>query len=99
MSEKETKTSYRIRNWSKYNEALKRRGSLTFWIDEKILAEWLNEEKTGKRGASRTHCTHSGDRLLRIRRSQTDFSEWSKGRDPDGIAWQYQDGEFVPLMG
>lgn len=40
-----------------------------------------------------------GDRLLRIRRSQADFSEWSKGRDPDGIAWRYQDGEFVPKMG
>ena len=61
MSEKETKTQYRIRNWSKYNAALKQRGSLTFWVDEKVLAEWLNEEKTGKRGASRTKARH-GDR-------------------------------------
>lgn len=52
MSEKETKTRYRIRNWSKYNAALKQRGSLTFWVDEEVLAGWLNEEKTGKRGAS-----------------------------------------------
>ena len=38
-----------------------------------------------------------GDRLLRIKRSQPDFSEWSQQRDPDGVAWQYQDGQFVPL--
>ena len=55
MSEKETKTQYRIRNWSQYNAALKQRGSLTFWIDEEVLAGWLNEEKTGKRGASPTY--------------------------------------------
>ena len=54
MASKEPKTSYRIRNWSKYNAALKQRGSLTFWIDDEVLAEWLNEEKTGKRGAART---------------------------------------------
>ncbi len=55
MSEKETKTQYRIRNWSKYNAALKQRGSLTFWIDDEVLAGWLKEEKTGKRGASPTY--------------------------------------------
>ncbi len=55
MTEKATKTRYRIRNWSKYNEALKQRGSLTFWVDEEVLGGWLNEEKTGKRGASPTY--------------------------------------------
>ena len=48
MIEKATKTQYRIRNWSKYNAALKRRGSLTFWIDDEVLAGWWNDEKTGK---------------------------------------------------
>ena len=67
MSEKETKTSYRIRNWSEYNAALKQRGSLTFWVDEKVLAEWLNEEKTGKRGASRTKARPSGAAALASR--------------------------------
>lgn len=55
MSEKETKTQYRIRNWSQYNAALKQRGSLTFWVDEEVLAVWLNDEKTGNRGASPTY--------------------------------------------
>ena len=28
------KTSYKITNWKKYNQALVKRGSLTFWFDE-----------------------------------------------------------------
>ncbi len=51
---------------------------------------------SGRQMMKRLKC---GDRLLRIRRSQADFSEWSKGRDPDGIAWKYQDDKFVPQMG
>ena len=92
MSEKETKTSYRIRNWSKYNEALKRRGSLTFWVDEKVLAEWLNEKKTGKKGASRTYsdlaitqCQASPDRHYQYNRFTIQVSGTPNTRI-DGIA-------------
>lgn len=46
------KSSYRVRNWSQYNAALKQRGSLTFWMDEAVIEGWLNEQKTGRRGAS-----------------------------------------------
>jgi hypothetical protein len=28
------KKAYRVRNWDKYNEALVKRGSITFWFDE-----------------------------------------------------------------
>lgn len=52
MSEQARKTQYRISNWSEYNTALKNRGSLTFWVDDEVLAGWLNEKKSGKRGAS-----------------------------------------------
>ncbi len=55
-----------------------------------------NKAYSGRALMKRLKC---GDRLLRIRRSQADFQEWSKGRDPDGIAWQYQDGQFVPQRG
>ncbi len=55
MAEKATKTQYRIKNWSEYNAALKNRGSLTFWVDEEVLEGWLNQQKTGKRGASKTY--------------------------------------------
>ena len=45
-------SSYRIRNWSEYNAGLRQRGSITFWLDEAVIRQWLNKQKTGKRGAS-----------------------------------------------
>ncbi|MDJ0691731.1 MAG: hypothetical protein QNJ41_24915 [Xenococcaceae cyanobacterium MO_188.B32] len=53
-----------------------------------------NRPYSGRQMMKRLKC---GDRLLRIKRSQPDFTEWSQQRDPDGVAWQYQDGQFVPL--
>lgn len=44
--------SYRIRNWSKYNAGLKRRGSLTFWLDSEVIEQWVERRLSGKRGAS-----------------------------------------------
>lgn len=41
-----------IRNWSEYNAGLKRRGSLTFWLEEAVLDAWYNPTLSGKRGAS-----------------------------------------------
>jgi IS5 family transposase len=41
-----------IRNWSEYNAGLKRRGSLTFWLEEAVLDSWYNPTLSGKRGAS-----------------------------------------------
>jgi Transposase DDE domain len=35
-----TKPAYRIRNWSQYNDALVRRGSLTLWVDQDTLQAW-----------------------------------------------------------
>lgn len=46
------KPSYRVRNWSEYDAALKQRGSLTFWIDEVVIEGWVNEQRSGRRGAS-----------------------------------------------
>ncbi len=43
---------YRVKNWSEYDAGLKQRGSLTFWVNEEVLKSWLEEEKTGKQGAS-----------------------------------------------
>jgi hypothetical protein len=44
--------SYRIRNWSEYNAALRQRGSLTLWIDEAVLEQWVVPHLSGKPGAS-----------------------------------------------
>lgn len=44
------KKSYRVRNWSEYNRALKERGSITFWINKETASEWKakNEKKKGR---------------------------------------------------
>jgi hypothetical protein len=46
---------YRVRNWSEYNAGLKQRGSLTVWLSEDALANWLVTTPTGRRGASETY--------------------------------------------
>ncbi len=46
---------YRIRNWSEYNAGLKQRGSLTVWLSEDALKQWLVTTPTGRRGASQTY--------------------------------------------
>ena len=50
-----TKTKYRLRNWSEYNRSLEKRGSLTVWISDEAVQNWLVREKTGVRGASRRY--------------------------------------------
>jgi hypothetical protein len=42
-----TPPTYKTRNWPAYNEALKRRGSLTIWFDPEMT--W-DAAPTGKRG-------------------------------------------------
>lgn len=44
------KKSYRVRNWSDYNEALVNRGSITFWFNEECIAQWRSDKKAGGRG-------------------------------------------------
>ncbi len=55
-----------------------------------------NRPYSGRQLMKRFKC---GDRLLRIRRSQPDFAEWSKQRDPEGVVWKYQDDSFFPQLG
>ncbi|WP_341501922.1 IS5 family transposase [Gallaecimonas sp. GXIMD4217] len=47
---KKPKAKYRVRNWSQYNEALVKRGSLTFWLDEAAIRSWHSTQPNGKRG-------------------------------------------------
>jgi hypothetical protein len=44
------KKHYRVRNWSDYNKALVKRGSVTLWFDEKNLENWHCNEQSRKRG-------------------------------------------------
>lgn len=44
------KSKYRITNWSQYNKALVKRGSINIWIEESSLREWFSSIHTGKAG-------------------------------------------------
>ena len=44
--------TYKTRNWPSYNEALKRRGSLTIWFDPEMI--WA-ATPTGRRGRQQTY--------------------------------------------
>ena len=45
----QSKTKYRIRNWSEYNRALVQRGSITIWFSPEAAQKWLGG-KEGKKG-------------------------------------------------
>ena len=34
------KGTYKITNWSKYNDSLVQRGSVTFWFNEDVISQW-----------------------------------------------------------
>ena len=39
---------YKVRNWSKYNQALVNRADLTFWIHEGISKTWFNKKHSNR---------------------------------------------------
>ena len=49
------KRPYKLRNWSEYNAALVKRGSLSLWLSDEVIAAWKNTRKTGNRGASKVY--------------------------------------------
>ena len=49
---KPTSPTYKTTNWTAYNEALKRRGSLTIWFDPEMNCD---AAPTGKRGRQATY--------------------------------------------
>jgi IS5 family transposase len=55
VKRKKTKRQYRLRNWSQYNKALVRRGSLTLWVTDETLTQWQNHQRTGRRGKPATY--------------------------------------------
>lgn len=48
------KDRYKITNWQEYNSGLKRRGSLTLWVDESISGSWYHQGPI-KRGGQRIY--------------------------------------------
>src|SRR3954452_915047 len=60
------KPTYRIRNWSQYNDALVRRGSLTLWVDQSALDAWRYQGPT-QRGAQSQFSDTAIECLLTLR--------------------------------
>ncbi len=44
------KMSFRVRNWPAYEAGLRRRGSLTLWIEDAALECWQTLDPTGRLG-------------------------------------------------
>jgi hypothetical protein len=62
------KTKYRIRNWAMYNESLKKRGSITLWIDEDVLRAWkAAPEAVRHRGGQKQYSDGAIECLLMVK--------------------------------
>ena len=67
VSEK-PKAKYRIRNWASYNESLKKRGSITLWIDENVLRAWKAKPETVRsRGGQKLYSDGMIECLLMVK--------------------------------
>ena len=40
------KGKYKVQNWSEYNNSLKDRGDITFWLSEDALTNWENQDSS-----------------------------------------------------
>jgi len=62
------KAKYRIRNWAMYNESLKKRGSITLWIDEDVLQAWKPvSEAVRHRGGQKQYSDGAIECLLMVK--------------------------------
>lgn len=43
------KATYKVTNWSEYNDALRKRGDITIWFTYDAIHSWTSE-RTGKKG-------------------------------------------------
>ena len=62
LTEKKEKATYRVTNWSSYDEALVKRGNVTLWFAEEVVVEHWKPAATGKRGA----VTQYSDRAIQM---------------------------------
>ena len=54
-------SQYKVRNWSQYNEYLKKRGSLFLWVSDDALKKWKATKNPHSIGAPRKY---SDDAIL-----------------------------------
>src|SRR4029078_11500327 len=61
------KAVYRVTNWKKYNESLVRRGDITLWFAEDVLAAWEQTNGKVKVGRPFTYSDTAIECLLALR--------------------------------
>jgi len=66
MSKKGKKTTYKVRNWSAYNQGLIERGSLTIWITPEVLAAW-KDKRPAQRGGQFEYSELAIEALLTLK--------------------------------
>lgn len=64
---KKTKAAYRVTNWKKYNESLVRRGDITLWFAEDVIATWEHANHAVKVGRPFTYSDTAIECLLALR--------------------------------
>lgn len=67
MAKRRQKSTYRVTNWKQYNESLVRRGDITLWFDEEMIAHWEHANDTVKVGRPFTYSDRAIECLLMLR--------------------------------
>jgi hypothetical protein len=44
------RSRYNVKNWNEYNRSLKKRGRITLWMSEDVIAQWYHQGKKKKGG-------------------------------------------------
>jgi hypothetical protein len=61
------KGKYRITNWSKYNESLVQRGSITFWFSDEAIEQWCDRNDRPRVGHPFVYSATAIEALLVLR--------------------------------
>jgi DDE family transposase len=64
---KKSRAVYRVTNWKKYNESLVRRGDITLWFAEDVIAAWEHANQKVKVGRPFTYSDTAIECLLALR--------------------------------
>lgn len=67
MSTGTEQKSYRVGNWSEYNESLVRRGDITHWFSEDVIDQWEHDNSQVRRGRPFTYSDLAIETLLTLR--------------------------------
>lgn len=60
-------TTYKVTNWSQYNESLVRRGDVTFWFDDDVIDAWEHDNAAPKIGRPFVYSDVAIESLLLLR--------------------------------